>query len=316
MTQAKVTDKDFIHLFETYGAAETARKLSINVRKVYERRARLEAKVGRQLKSPNFQGNVFRPNRTHPHRVAVDIKNGVCLVGGDGHYWPEDNPVAHRAFVHFCKLLKPSLVVMNGDAFDGATISRHPPIGWEDNPSVQDEIEAVQLRLSEIEAATFRARKVWTLGNHDARFETRLATVAPEYARIHGFHLKDHFPHWETAWACWINDKVIVKHRFKGGVHATHNNTLHAGKSIITNHLHSLKTTPFDDYNGTRYGVDSGCLADTYGSQFRDYTEDNPRNHRSGFAVLTFDNGVLLWPELVAKVDDRHVQFRGKIIEV
>jgi hypothetical protein len=253
----------------------------------------------------------------HPGRVCIDVQDGVVLVGGDGHYWPGEPSTAHRAFVKFCKKYKPAVVVMNGDAFDGATISRHPSIGWEDRPTVEEELAAVQERLGEIEVAALKSRRVWPLGNHDARFETRLATNAPEYAKVHGVHLKDHLPNWESCWACWINDSVVIKHRGpKGGVHATHNNTVAAGLSMVTNHLHSLKVTPYDDYTGTRFGVDCGTLADPHGPQFLNYSEDNPRNHRSGFAVLTFKGGKLLWPEVVAVVDSETVQFRGELINV
>src|SRR5690606_7816291 len=116
----------------------------------------------------------------------------------------------------------------NGDAFDGASISRHPPIGWEERPTVIQEIEACQERLGEIEQAAGKARKVWTLGNHDMRFAARLASAAPEYAKVHGLRLEDHFPFWEFGWSCWINDDVVVKHRHRGGIHAAHNSTLHA----------------------------------------------------------------------------------------
>lgn len=308
------SDADFITLFEKHGAAETARRIGVHERNVQARRSRLETKIGRQIRAPQ---KTTRLGSDHPGRICFNVKDGIVLVGGDGHYWPGEPSTAHRAFVQFCKTMKPAAVVMNGDAFDGATISRHPPIGWENRPSVEDELEAVQERLGEIEAAAFKARKVWTLGNHDGRFETRLATVAPEYARVHGFHLKDHFPHWEAAWSCWINDDVVIKHRGpKGGVHATHNNTIAAGKTMVTNHLHSLKVTPYDDYNGTRFGVDTGTLADPNGPQFLDYSEDNPKNHRSGFAVLTFWRGILMWPEIVAVFDKDHVQFRGELIKV
>lgn len=315
MATPSCSDADFINLFEQHGAAETARRLGIGERRVHERRVRLETKTGRQLRAPSPL--TTRRGSEHPGRISIDIKDGVVLVGGDAHYWPGEASTAHRAFVSFCKTLKPKVVVMNGDAFDGAKISRHPPIGWENRPDVVDELEVVQERLGEIELAAFKARKVWPLGNHDARFETRLATVAPEYARINGFHLKDHLPQWESCWSCWINDDVVIKHRGpKSGVHATHNNTIAAGKTIITNHLHSLKVTPYDDYNGTRYGVDTGCLADPYGPQFLDYSEDNPKNHRSGFVVLTFLGGMLLWPEIVAVVNHDTVQFRGELIRV
>jgi hypothetical protein len=308
-------DADFIALLKQHGPAGTARKLGMAERAVFMRRSRIEKRHGIQIPVPDVR-NTRRAGQ-HPGRVCINLKDGIVLVGGDAHYWPGAPSTAHRAFVKFCKRLKPDVVVMNGDAFDGAKISRHPPIGWEARPDVIDELEAAQERLSEIEKAAFKARKVWPLGNHDARFETRLATVAPEYARVSGFHLKDHFPNWESCWSCWINDDVVIKHRGpKGGLHATHNNTIASGKTIVTNHLHSLKVTPFDDYNGTRFGVDCGCLADPNGPQFLDYSEDNPKNHRSGFVVLTFKGGRLMWPEIVAVWDTDTVQFRGELIKV
>jgi hypothetical protein len=93
------------------------------------------------------------------------------------------------------------------------------------------------------------------------------------------------------------------------------NNTVNAGVSVVTGHLHSLKVTPFADYNGNRFGVDTGTLAETDGPQFT-YAEINPSNHRSGFAVLNFFNGRLLWPELVHKFDEDMVEFRGEVIDV
>jgi hypothetical protein len=85
---------------------------------------------------------------------------------------------------------------------------------------------------------------------------------------------------------------------------------------MVTGHLHSAKVTPCTDYNGTRYGVDTGCLADTYHPAFQGYCEDSPRDWRASFCVLTFVDGQLLMPELVLVWDQTHVQFRGEIIEV
>ena len=113
-----------------------------------------------------------------------------------------------------------------------------------------------------------------------------------------------------------MNDDVVIKHRFKNGIHAAYNGTLHAGKTLIHGHLHSLKIYPFTDYNGTRYGVDAGTMADIYGGAFEGYMEDSPRSWRSGFLVLTFHNGKLLMPELVQVWDENSVQFRGKVINV
>jgi hypothetical protein len=313
---AILSDGEFETEFRLLGGKKFAEKYNLNVRGVLQRRARLERRIQRTITAPNQGAGTPRPAVHHPQRVQFEVRNGVVLIGSDAHYWPGPASTAHRAFVAFCKEYKPAAVVMNGDAIDAATISRHPPIGWEKRPPLIDEIEAAQERLHEIEKAAGKARKVWTLGNHDGRFETRIATVAPEYAKIHGVHLRDHFPLWEPCWSTWINSNVVAKHRFKGGLHAPSNNALWSGKTMLTGHLHSQKVQPITDYNGTRYGVDTGCLADTNHKAFVDYSEDSPKNWRSGFCVLTFRDGQLLMPELVAVWDEDHVQFRGEIIAV
>jgi hypothetical protein len=249
-------------------------------------------------------------------RKSLDMENGSVIVFSDAHYWPGEPSTAHRALVEFCKRINPVAVVCNGDAIDGSAISRHPPIGWESCPSVKEELEICQERLGEIVDASTGAEHVWLLGNHDARFETRLAQVAPEFKDIHGIHLKDHFPDWDCGWSLFINGDVVIKHRFKGGAHAPYNNTITSGLSMITGHLHSAKVTPFTDYRGTRYGVDTGCLADTYHPAFQGYCEDNSRDWRAAFCVLTFVDGTLLMPELVLVFDKDRVQFRGELISV
>ncbi len=311
-----LSDSDFIREFETLGCTGIAKKFSCDERAVWARRSRLEQKIGRQLTSPHRTDLATRHSIAHPHRKTLELENGLILVGSDAHYWPGDASVAHRGFVRFCRDLRPSVVVLNGDVIDAASISRYPG-NWEHQPTVQEEIEIAQDRLQEIvDAATGRATRIWTLGNHDGRFETRLATVAPEFAKVAGLHLKDHFPLWQPCWSVFVNGDVVIKHRFKGGIHATHNSAMWAGRSIITGHLHSAKVTPLTDYNGTRYGVDTGCLADPDHAAFVNYTEDNPKNWRSAFCVLTFHKGRLMQPELALVWDDKTIEFRGQLITV
>lgn len=314
MPESKLSDGDFISQFREFGAQQLADRNGISIRVVYRRRASLERRVGYQITGPAHHAQT-RHNVAHPQRVTTEIENGHVLIGSDAHLWPGPKTTAMRAFIKFCKDVKPAVVVLNGDVMDFPQISRHPPIGWEAHPTVQQEIESAQSVLTDIELASFKAQKVWTLGNHDGRFETRLATAAPEFAKVRGIHLRDHFPAWQAGWSCWVND-VVIKHRFKGGVHATHNNAVSSGKHMVTGHLHSAKVTPWTDYNGTRYGVDTGCLADPDARAFVDYTEDAPKNWRSGFALLTFHKGRLLLPELVLVYDESHVEFRGQVIKV
>jgi hypothetical protein len=311
-----VSDEQFIDLFRKRGAAGTAQDLNTDTRSVHRRRKRLELKYRIAITSPNRSKYERVEPTVHPFRVSLNISEGTVIIAGDAHYWPGPPSLMHQALVQFCKELKPRAIIFNGDVLDAPTISRHLPIGWEERPQLADEVENAKDRLHEVVQAVGSARKIWNLGNHDARFETRLAHVAPEYARLNGVHLHDHFPLWETAWATWINDDVVVKHRFKSGVHATHNGALWAGKTLITGHLHSAKVTPLTDYNGTRYGVDAGCIADVHHKAFVDYTEDNPKNWRTGFCILSFKEGKLMQPELVLAWDDYSIQFRGSIIKV
>ena len=319
MPKPSVSDADLMRVFEEKGAAATARQFGLSQRNVYERRVRIEGRYRRQIVSPSLNRRTTRVGVAHPQRVGIEISDGIVLVGSDAHYWPGEASTAHRAFVWACKEFRPKAVILNGDVIDASSISRHPRIGWENQPTVQEEVEAAQERLAEIEKAAFKAQKIWTLGNHDGRFETRLATVAPEFANVFGIHLKDHFPLWEPCWSTWVNGDsehpVVIKHRFKGGIHAPHNNTMWAGCTMVTGHLHSAKVVPFTDYLATRYGVDTGCLADPDHRAFH-YTEDSPKNWRSAFGVLTFYRGRLMMPELVLVWDKSHVEFRGKLVKV
>lgn len=313
MPPSKIPEREFIDTIRAIGPYKASQKWGVNWNNVNQRRSRLERKLHISIEGPNGVKKERTPTPRAAYRLEASVQDGTVLIASDAHYWPGETSLMHKAFVFLCKELKPKLVILNGDVMDFPSISRHAPIGWEHRPKVIDEIEWAQEKTHEIVQACERARKIWTLGNHDARYESRLATLAPEYARVHGVHLKDSFPLWEPGWSVWINSHIVVKHRFRGGIHAVHNNILWAGKSMITGHLHSAKVIPFTDYNGTRWGVDTGCLADPEAQAFADYTEDNPKNWRSAFVVLTFKEGKLLQPELVLKWDAERVEFRGRI---
>ncbi len=312
-----LSDDEFIKLWgELKSCQKISTKTGMNVRAVQIRRRAIEGRYGLELNVSDERPFVEK----HSARINHPLDDGVVIVFSDAHFWNTDESTAFRALIKCIKELKPRVVVANGDVFDGASISRHGRIGFlEHRPTVIEELKACKEMLGRIEDACKTVKPspflTWTLGNHDSRFETYLAAVAPQYEFIDGFHLKDHFPAWRPCWATWVND-VCIKHRWKGGVHATHNNTLGSGTSMVTGHLHSLKVTPYTDYTGTRYGVDTGTLAEIDGDQFLNYTEDNPKNWRSGFAVLSFYKGKLLPPELVEVIGDGLVAFRGKAYEI
>lgn len=315
----KTTDEEFIKIWnDNPSATEVSKILGISLTNVHKRRRNILKRHGIVLKSPDSRSPTF--NVTIPNngvRVEVELENGIIVVGSDAHYWPGIVSTAHRAFVKIIKEIKPQMVVMNGDAFDGAKISRHPVSGFEARPSVKQELEAVTDRLGEIERVCGNAKLHWTWGNHDLRFNSRIAQLVPEYEGVTGFDLTHHFPRWKFSTSIMVNNHTQIKHRLYNGIHAVYNAALKSGVSMVTGHLHSLKVTPWTDLTGTRYGVDTGSLADVWGDQFA-YTEDSTRNHRSGFAVLTFYNGKLMPPEIVEIIDEEEglVYFRGKVISV
>lgn len=318
----KCSDDEFISLWEEHqSVSKLAKILGISERSVHYRRRSMEKHHQKKLSAKDFRGAIFdakKQSHSPLKQINLGIEDGVVLVFSDAHFIPSQRTTAFKALLWAIQEFKPKAVICNGDAFDGASISRHD-VTDQPQTSVIQELKATQFALDEIEemakAERHNVKLIFTWGNHDIRFGNRLAQHAPQFKDVFGFKLADHITSWDFCWACWPTDKVVVKHRYKGGIHATHNNTVNAGVSIVTGHLHSLKVTPFTDYNGNRFGVDTGTLAEPDGPQFT-YSELNPSNHRSGFAVLTFFNGQLLWPELVHKFDEGMVEFRGEVIDV
>lgn len=310
----KVSDDVFIETWKRIGVVkDIADELGVTERNVYRRRDYLQKKYNIILEASG-KNKRYVNVKDYISRATAHIDNGVIMVASDAHYWTDCISPAHKAFVKLVKQIKPDFVVMNGDVFDGATVSRYPRQHWGVNkpPTVKQELEAVSDRLYEIEKVAGNAKLIWTLGNHDQRFESKLVTTAPEYEGIPGFSLKDHFPRWIHCMSLMINDDLMIKHRYRSSIHATYLNTLHSGVSIVTGHLHRLQATIFSDYKGTRWGVDTGTLADIDGDHMG-YGEDDPKNHCSGFAVLTIVDGKLIQPELCA-VMDGVAYFRGKAV--
>jgi len=314
MNKRIISNEEFIELWNVHkSAAKIAKLTGISERNVHHRRRDIEAKHDIVLVAASNKNSVAQ---AYGH-INLGMENGTVIVFSDAHFQLGRRTTAFKALLWLIGELKPKVVINNGDAFDGAQASRHPANGWDVTPTIIQELNACKMFLGEIQEAAGDAKLVWTLGNHDARFSTRLATVAPEFQGVDGFRLEDHFPDWQHVVSCMVNDSVMVKHRWKGGIHATHNNAVGSGVSVCTGHLHSAKVTPVTDYTGTRYGVDCGTLAEPFGDQFM-YAENNPRNWRSAFAVLNIVDGHLLMPELcmVSALADDCVEWRGELIDV
>jgi hypothetical protein len=266
----------------------------------------------------NFLHTVKADRRVH----KLKIQDGIILVGTDPHYSRIDRiSASHRAF---CQLLthpdiKQDLkaVILNGDIGDFGSVSRFPRGPWrnEKAPDIREELEAIQERLGEIESnCSKKTTLLRTLGNHDDRFEARLSFAAPQYEGMAGTRLKDHIPRWDECERIDVNEDCEFVHNIRNGtVGRDRANVLATGHSTVVGHSHQLHIFPQTWRRGTYYGVCAGTLADLDDDVFA-YTGSRPKEWQSGFVVMTWYNGKLLYPE-VGYNHDGKVYFRGKEVK-
>lgn len=324
MTARKATKEEFIETWQREGnGPRTAAALNMSLRRAYSLRKQYVAQGYDLPTRPEVGYESTVPvcykdeRRTFELEHSRDIDTGSVVVFSDCHYWPGEPSVAHRALIEVIKRVKPRIVIANGDVFDGGAIGRHDPFGVSKRPSVKEEIDACVERLAEVEqAAPKGCELLWLVGNHDLRFERNIVTKIPDYATLIGMRLADHFPAWDFYFSCFLNretrDPVMVLHNYANGIHAAYNNTMKGGVTMVTGHTHCLEVKPYVDYRGRRYGVQCGTLQDLSHPAF-EYQMNRPSLACSGFAVLTFENGELLYPELCQVVGGQ-AWFRGEIV--
>lgn len=276
---------------------------------------------------PEVRYTVNDPGRfkrvRHGARVQLEVRDGCVFVVSDQHYHKDLISTSHKFSLTLADELKPWAIINNGDSIDAASISRFQPssfVDMNDRVMLKDEMDEAAFRLAEYAAIPQVAFRVWNMGNHDARFETWLATNAAQFEGVYGFCLKDHFPGWLPAWRTDFmgvdgTPEVIIKHRFKGGMHAGQNNALWTGTSVVTGHDHMLKAYPIENARRLVWGIHAGTMAPNDSPNFTHYTEDNPVNWHEGFAILHFQDGKFIGPELVyCNTKQNTVYFRGKIV--
>jgi predicted phosphodiesterase len=319
--KSSVSDEEFIRVWKKLGSPTLVGKhFGMNARSMIARRQSLELRYKIELPTFNSQRE---EKKTKPKKIelaAHNVRRGIdvdkvkrVIVFSDAHF-TDTTTTAFKALLIMIKEFKPQVIICNGDAFDGQVLSRFPSINYDQKPTVLDELKACRYHLDEIaKNKPAGCRLIWTLGNHDMRYEAWLVNKVPEYSGVDGFSLKYHFPEWETCWSFWIGEDTVVKHRYKGGRTAGYSNLLAAGNTnIITGHTHVLACQPISNFQGTFWGVQTGCLADPMSSTF-EYCEDSPKDWRSGFVLLSFDQGRMLMPEMVMVSDEENgeFEFRG-----
>ena len=334
-----ISDEEFIKLWRANPSPTMMAKLmKVNVRNAMARRRSIEIRHGVELKTElNYKDQANdelikrqkektkerkeklqkRLDATqHSVRRGMEIEKGRVIIFSDAHF-TNYTTTGFKALVKFIEHFKPKAIICNGDAFDGAVLSRFPKINFDRQPSVLDELNYCKVHLESIEKIRpAGCRLVWTLGNHDMRYEAALVNKAPEFSGVDGFNLKYHFPNWETCWSFWVNDDTVIKHRHKGGRYAGYNNVQASFCNIFTGHTHVLTCSPISTFDQkTFWGVQTGTLADPNDEAFQ-YTEDNAKDWRQGFIMASWENGRLIMPEMIMVCGEDEVEFRGEILKV
>lgn len=334
-----LTDDEFIEKWKQFPSPTAlGKELKVNIRNVMARRRSIEIKRGIQLPTdPNFKTKQIqeyierckqekearqeklqeRLDATqHSVRRGMELEKGRVIIFSDAHF-TDETTTGFKALLKFIEYFKPKAVICNGDAFDGAVLSRFPSINYDRKPSVLDELNYCKTHLEAIEKVKpAGCRLIWTLGNHDMRYEAALVARAPEFAGVDGFNLKYHFPNWETCWSFWVNDDTVIKHRHKGGRYAGYQNVQASFCNIFTGHTHVLTCSPISAFDQKTYwGVQTGTLADINSESFQ-YTEDNAKDWRQGFIMASWERGQLLMPEMIMTYGEDEIMFRGEILAV
>lgn len=316
----KVSDREFIDAWTRSKGSPTivSKLVGLTESNVYRRRREL-ANAGIVLKTSQVVTTSSQlygwasSKKQFPLEQSISIDTGSILCISDAHYWPGITTIAHLAAVEYAKQERPTIIAALGDMFDGATVSRHPPLGWEKLPRVIDELDACRDRMADFERACPESIKLWHVGNHDARFDRTLAANTFQYEGLEGFSIADYFKAWKFAYMTKVNDQLGMRHRpVSGGVHSGYTSAMKYGLSYAHGHLHQLRVNPVDNHSGRIWGVDCGHLADPSGPQFA-YREGLTIGSCSGFAVLSFHKGRIIDAE-VCHVGPYGAVFRGELL--
>jgi predicted phosphodiesterase len=310
MGRNPLTDEVLIELANLYeetgnNMSATARLLGLPMQTIQSRLKILEKRMGNKKEAHPQLKKKWALQRMH----NLDIE-GPCkiLVGGDLHAWSGEPPLMWKAFCKIAKEIKPDAIVLLGDMIDAARVSRFGSNLNSQAPKVAEEIDTLKKWMMDLPPIKHR---YWVMGNHDIRVDNYIANQASELDDYIG-SLTQRFQDYTFGWAVTING-VEYRHRFKGGIHAGHNNVMHSGITMVTGHTHQLKSVPYRTRQGTFWGIEAGMLGNPNGPQF-EYTEGVPTKYHSGFVVISHDEeGTMLPPENCESVGGRPC-FRGDYV--
>ena len=198
----------------------------------------------------------------------------TCLVCSDLHF-PHHHEGALEVFLGLADRIRPTEVVVNGDAFDFAQIGRYLKDPAHYIP-LQTDIDLCREQvLARIQAASPDSTHRFIVGNHEeGRWKNYLWSKCPELASLRCLTMEAVLGLTEMGWVWqpyeyWVTDSLIIFHGDRhtnalggGSAMSARKEMLDMGCSGITGHTHHAGSFFRQDRTGYRVWYEIGGLMD------------------------------------------------------
>lgn len=131
------------------------------------------------------KSHVLKHTGLYDHASRHKDKSDVTvMVGSDFHSWFVD-PFALEVFIDSIKMVRPEIVILNGDVFDFPQISRHRQMPGHFHLNLHEERKFGQEQIiRRVREAAPDAQIDFVIGNHEYRLVSYLADAAPRLAGL------------------------------------------------------------------------------------------------------------------------------------
>lgn len=227
--------------------------------------------------------------------IPFEINYSKVLILSDLHFPYQDNKAIELA-LKYGEKNKMDCILINGDLFDFATISRHEK-DWR-HRSLVDEIDTVREFFDYLQHRFPNVKIVFKEGNHDERFDKWLFHKSPEFFDISGLTLKDVLKLNERG-IDYVCDRLPVKigkllvlhgHELNGsgGVNPARATFLKTIANVLIGHCHRTSQHTEPTLNGdVIVSTSTGCLCGMYPM----FARVNKWNLGFGFVKHDFKSG-------------------------
>lgn len=196
------------------------------------------------------------------------------VAAGDNHV-PQNNPEAEAVLLSVVRRIKPDLFVHLGDGLDCGQFSAHPPTYGVEETQFDDDLNAVNGYLDEIQkhvgyTAYVEGNHEWRIDRWAAKTQEGRGTYTRLSPRINLSRGRKRFtyvpygsadgryPHYK------VNNRIVAVHGWSFAKNATHRHLeMSQGMSVIHGHTHRAQTSTIQhvwDDRGIIEARSGGCM--------------------------------------------------------